>query len=55
VTQAAAGCLAAEASVAVEQVDDHRGCQRLLPVGDEEPGGGLVHAALDEPCPQLVV
>jgi hypothetical protein len=38
-----------------EQLDDHLGRQRILAVSDEEPGGGLVHATLHEPCLQLVV
>jgi hypothetical protein len=38
-----------------EQLGDHLGRQWVLPVGDEEPGGGLVHTTLDETCPQLVV
>ena len=42
-------------SAASQQLDDHLGRQRVLPVGDKQPGGGLVHAALDEPCAQLVV
>jgi hypothetical protein len=42
-------------SVPSEQLNDHLGPQRVLPVGDKQPGGGLVHTALDEPCPQLVV
>ena len=43
------------ASVVPEQLDDHLGRQRVLPVSDKEPGGGLVHAALDESRVQLVV
>src|SRR5918995_4711625 len=42
-------------SAASQQLSDHLGRQRVLPVGDKQPGGGLVHAALDEPCAQLVV
>jgi hypothetical protein len=42
-------------SVAPEQLDDHLGRQRVLPVSDKEPGGRLVHTALDEPRAQLVV
>jgi hypothetical protein len=42
-------------SVPSEQLSDHLGPQRVLPVGDKQPGGGLVHTALYEPCPQLVV
>jgi hypothetical protein len=38
-----------------EQLDDHLGGQQILPVGDKEPSGRLVHTTLDEPCPQLVV
>jgi hypothetical protein len=42
-------------SVPSEQLSDHLGPQRILPVGDKQPAGGLVHTALDEPCPQIVV
>jgi hypothetical protein len=42
-------------SVPSEQLSYHLRPQRVLPVGDKQPGGGLVHTALDEPCPQLVV
>jgi hypothetical protein len=42
-------------SVAPEQLDDHLGRKRVLPVSDKEPGGGLVHTALDEPRVDLVV
>jgi hypothetical protein len=42
-------------SAASQQLSDHLGRQRVIPVGDKQPGGGLVHAALDEPCAQLVV
>jgi hypothetical protein len=42
-------------SVTPEQLDDHPGRQRVLPVSDKEPGGRLVHTALDEPRVDLVV
>jgi hypothetical protein len=34
-------------SVPSEQLSDHLGPQRVFPVGDKQPGGGLVHTALD--------